>query len=333
MGWWKSVWIEKSSSWTYVELNSEKNIPSIKRESIRAEQSYLHIFLRSLKIRNTRVGLKRFHGTIHSFISVPYSTGTKASFHVVTTPANLEKIDSAHVDRVVVMDQRLLGPIPWRGGDLELEIGLFSIKEEDLASPFLALLETMSRTAGVSFVSTALPLVAPISQGIDLLTHANGDSVLEIGYTKTAFRPETGYYAVIGAKRGTLVDELYVDRDGHLISATSGRPLEEYPYIVLAIEATSERENWFEIPDVAQAYAALRASVKTGVIDQVVESMAVFKRITLTSPDLLFRDAELLIRKVQSEIDSVTSNTGLRGRGATRGASAMRDLAAVALYG
>ena len=46
-------------------------------------------------------------------------------------------------------DQRLLGPVPSMGGDLELKVGLFAVKSQDMLQPFLEILEDLSKAAGV----------------------------------------------------------------------------------------------------------------------------------------------------------------------------------------
>ena len=81
------------------------------------------------------------------------------------------------------LDQRLLGPVPYVGGDIQAEVGLFSVASGDLTGPYLKLLDLLSQAATVSFIGLALPFVEPIKQGINALRRLHqrcgtGDRVL-----------------------------------------------------------------------------------------------------------------------------------------------------------
>jgi hypothetical protein len=82
---------------------------------------------------------------------------------------------------------------------------------------------------------------------------------------------------------------------------------------VIAIEASTRRDDWFQVPALAEAYAALREDVAKGRLESVKESLAVFKRTTLTSPDLLSQDAVRLVEAVGEEIDRTLQLTQTSG--------------------
>jgi hypothetical protein len=215
----------------------------------------------------------------------------------VTTPDALKKIDAENLDRVIILNQKLLGPIAYRGGELSLEIGLFSIKESDLAGPFLGVLESMSKTAGVSFISTALPFVSPLKDAFNLLSGAGSDSVLEIGLKKTFDPPETGYFMVMRAASNIIKpDTLKIDKDKGLVDKDGNR-IYDYPYLVIRVEVSKERDDWFLIPDLAAAHKALYTAIVGGASDKIDEAIAVFHRTALSCPDLLVADAKRLIAK------------------------------------
>ena len=94
-------------------------------------------------------------------------------------------------------------------------------------------------------------------------------------------------------------------------------PLTDAPYAVIAIEATPRRDDWFRIPELAAVYGALREDVAKGRLETVKESLAVFKRTTLTNPDLLARDATQLVQKVGKEIDATLRLTQTSGAAET----------------
>jgi hypothetical protein len=153
-----------ASDYTYGSL------PSASQEALQAEGAYVSIFLRSVRIVNVRKGWNKFYPVVHSYISLPHLSGKVAEFQAVTSPSHLAELDADHLDRVINLNHRLLGPVPYRGGDLTCEIGLFSVKSSDLAKPFLGVLETMASVAGVSYAALAQPFIAPLKKGVELLT-------------------------------------------------------------------------------------------------------------------------------------------------------------------
>jgi len=268
---------------------------------IQKGSAYVSIMLRSMRIVSVRRGWSKFYPVVHSYISIPHLGGQRAEFQAVTSPSRLSELDASHLDRVISLNHRLLGPVPFRGGDLSLEIGLFSVKSDDLAKPFLAVLEAMAVAAGVSFVSVAMPFVAPLKKGLELLTGSNNIN-LEIGLSTILSKPETGYFFVMRAKRGDLKsDEFRVADDFRLVDR-SGQAISDYPYLVFSIEVSDSRDDWFLIPEIASLYGELGVAIRKGRGAEVQEIFSALKRTVLTSPDLLTRDAQQLVSKIEEEV-------------------------------
>lgn len=327
MGVWLPKWKKQAEEWTYIEFEKHQVPNGLARTTIEANAWYLHIVLHSMRVVHVRKGISKFYGAAHSWISVAHIGQGTAEFQVLTTPSQLKDVDAANLDRVITMDRRLLGPTPFRGGDVSLELGLFSIKSADLAGPFLEILQTMSGLAGVSFVSAALPLLGPIKDGINLLAGAEKDSILEVGYSRDAWAPETGFAAVIRVPRGTIdTKSLRIGTDGRLEDKT-GVAVRDFPYMVWSVDVKDKRPDWFQIPELKAAYDALNADVKRGELDAVNTAFAVLRRSVLTSPDLLFKDAELIVKVVDQQVRQTMQpiQTGYQS-GPTKGLKALEDL-------
>lgn len=332
MGVFSDLWKTQAKDWTYAKIPADKTPDGLQHMPLKAEDGYLNVWLQSFRITNVRKGLKSFYGTVYSFISLPVldqNGGKKAEFQVLTTPGQLKNIDASHVDRIVVLNQRLLGPIPYRGGDLELEIGLVSVKEADLAGPFLSVLDSLSKTAGVSFITSALPFAGPLKDGINLLSGASSDSILEIGLS-TAYSPaETGCFAVMRAQPNVVnPGQLRIDDDRRLVNDKSRQSISNYPYLVFRVEVSKQRDDFFLIPDVALAYKKLRDEIRGGDLNKINDAFAVFRRTALSSPDLLIVDAQRLVAKIDADVKAVVG-----ARTTSQGAAApLADLKDVALY-
>ncbi|HEY6979074.1 MAG TPA: hypothetical protein VH396_22415 [Chitinophagaceae bacterium] len=317
MTWWSSIFKKRAEDWFYTRLPQNQTPNDIEIKEISANEEYIKIYLKSLRIVNIRQGLARFYGVVHSFITIPHRGGKEAEFNTVTTAGKLQELDPKNIDRVLNIDKPLLGPIPYRGGKLDMEIGLFSIKSADLAAPFLNLLTKMSDLAGVSYIASALPYAEPLKDGINLLTGGADDTVLEIGISKTFEPINTGYYIVMRApKEEIAIKDLQIDNDYKLMDVNKN-PIKDYPYLVFQIFTTKERTDWFNIPDIASSYKKLQDDVNKGDFTSADESLRFFKRIVLTSNDLIFSDARTIISKVEEETNVILNVTRTATRSRT----------------
>jgi hypothetical protein len=278
------------------------------RSPIEKNQKYLSVILRSMRIIHSRRGWSKFYPVVHSYFSLPHHASRLAEFQVVTSPTRLAELDPNRLDRIITLNQRLLGPIPYRGGDLTAEIGLLSVKTSDLAKPYLNLLETMATAAGVSFVSVAQPFIGPLKKGLELLTESS-DLGLEVGLATNWTEPVSGNYAVIGAKRGTYQTSSMRIADDLRLVDEFGRAIEEHPYFVFGLECSDSRDDWFQIPDISEIHSQLREAVQKARTAEAEEFFATFKRTALTSPDLLFKHSQKLVAEIQSELSEIMPAT------------------------
>jgi hypothetical protein len=282
----------------------------------------------SMRIVDVRKGLSKFYGTVHSFISIPHRGGT-ARFHSLTTPVDLKDIDADHIDRVIQIERPLLGPIPYRGGPVEIEVGLFSIKSADLAGPFLSVLQKMSEVAGVSYIKTALPFVEPIKEGVSLLLGGNAASVLEIGLSRSYSDIRTGFVIVMRAPKGKIdTSDLRMDGSDYRLTDSNGSVFGQYPYMVLQIVAEQKRDAWFNIPELSEPYKGLQDAVKKSNLEAVKQSLVIFKRAALTCDDLIAADSTRLADEVEKQVASIMQATLV----ARKEEQTLTDLQHVPLY-
>jgi hypothetical protein len=332
VGWWDQIWRDKTEDWICDWLPSSQVPSDALTGEVEPESSYLSIFLKSARIVDVRKGLTTFYGVVHSYIKLPQRSTQDAEFNVVTTPAGLKNIDAEHIDRVIQVNQRLLGPVPYFGGDLEMEIGLFSVAASDLAAPYLTLLEKLSRTAGVSFVSSALPFAGPIIEGIKLLSGNPKQATLEVGFSMTQPRPKQGYLVVIRAPKESIeLKNIKVDPADFRLS-NNGQPLGPYPYMVFELRSETQRLDWAKIPELSVAYQEVQTEYRAGRADRIQEALLLFHHTALTCNDLLPDDAEKLSAKVEAVYKAVGPPAAARRDSLTSGAT-LPDLGRINLYG
>jgi hypothetical protein len=327
MGWWSSIWRSRAESWLFERLDEDRVVQPIAHRDVVTDADYLTIELRALRIVDVRKGLSKFYAAAHSYASLAHLSGQPAEFHVVSVPANLRNIDAANVERVVQERKPVLGPVPYRGGAVELELGLFSVKSADLVEPYLTLLERISGLAGVAVVNTALPFAQPLVDGVRLLTGGSDETMLEVGVATAFTPPQTGYYVVIRAPRHEWRGRLRVGEGSSLVNE-AGDEVTQFPYLVFSVSADDKRDDWFQLPDIADAYRTLRSDVRRGNFELARESFAFFKRVALTSPDLLTDHSDMLVTKVEAEMQDALGATLTAGAEQTE----MRELRDLNLF-
>lgn len=312
MGFFSKIFKTRAEDWFFAYLEPNQTPSNSPREKVNPDQAYLSLHMKSMRIVNVRKGLNTFYGAIHSFVSLPHRGGQPAEFNVLTTPMKLEELDAKNIDRVISLDKRLFGPVPYRGGDMELEAGLFSIKSADLAKPFISLLEDISALSGVSYISQALPFAEPLKKGVNMLTGSEQDTILEIGLSKEFKEQsiETGYFVVMRAPKGQVdAKGLKVDSTDFRLTDVNGKAIKDFPYIVFELSQDRKRSDWFAIPELQKPFQELRKDVVEGNYTSAEESLKVFRRTVLTCNDLLFADAKKLYAQVERETNE-TLGTG-----------------------
>jgi len=272
-------------------------------KAIPPNKAYVSIILRSLTIEHVQILWNKLYGVVHSFIELPIYQTEKAEFNSVTVPEQLKNIDSSNLHLVIQRDNPLLNQVPYRGGRIKLQLGLFAVKSDDLMDKYLTLLGELSDAAGVDYVRQALPFVGPITKGIDLILGVPGQSSLLVGLNQS-LEPIQGHYVVTNArmddrKRPNLND-LELDQNYRLCKKNGGF-LEKCSYFVFSLEATDDRYTWFDIPDLGTAYANLHLSIKSGTRESIKEAYDILEKAILSSPDLLRKNARAIADNIYKE--------------------------------
>jgi hypothetical protein len=317
-----------SGEWAYLPLDKKDPAPPGDADA----EYYITIDLGSMGLPVVSRAYVNLYGVVQSFISAPtFEAAANAQFRVVTTPDKLKKIDAAHLDRVLVINKRLLGPIPYRGGRLTLDIGLYSVKTADLLAPYLGLLQEMSAQAGVAYVTAALPFVPLLKKGIDLITGNANDSTLEIGLSTEMEKPEMSWYLVMaGPKADVRAEGLTVDPTDSRLLDSEGKPYLKYPYMLFRVSASLQRADWFQIPELVEPHKKLREAIRENDLARAGKLLEQFSLIATTCPDLLPADA---VRVCESLKKRYALKVGTVTKAAKEEAPDIGDLKELKIYG
>lgn len=280
---------------------------------VEPESAYLGLYLESMRMSALRIRAQTFYGSVTSTCTVQSRSGKRAELYTVSTPTSLRGVDPKHLNRVVVGTIPLVVGVPYRGGGLDVEIGLFAFPGDYLVGPYLDLLSDVAATASAFLppagALTSTALIPPVRKGLDLLFGAAAEARLEVGLEHTWQTPTACYYAVAQAPEppgGFRVNagRQLVGADGIEVHA---------PYLVLRLDAQRERHNWAEIPDLHAAYEAVADASRRGELVSAREALASFRRVAVFCPDLLAADGERLHEKVAAEVRLAFPSTGTSG--------------------
>jgi hypothetical protein len=259
---------------------------------------YLSLFMNSVSLADSRRGRYRYYAALQSFISVELGEES-ADFACVASPGYFKDIDPARSNMAILARKRLLGPIPYRGGDVDLDVGLVAMRSTDLLGPYLEVLETLSAAGGVTFPQLAKPFVVPVTKGIDLLLNAGTDVHLEVALSTVLEKIRPGIIAVTAASRDDFdVSTARLTPEGVLLDS-SGRPLRA-SYFTLEFSMSEIRDDWQQIPEIRQSIRDVRDAVLRNLPEEVEARLDQHRRVALSSPSLLPEHAELVVAEVRN---------------------------------
>jgi hypothetical protein len=274
------------------------------------DQDYVTVRLKSLRIVNVRKGVDRFYGCVHGFIALLDRRVGVAEFHTISTSEQLKRLDLSDTHRVADQDIPLLKNAPYRG-DLHLELGLFSVQSSDLTEPYLNLLGSITKAAGVGLLQTALSFAAPLKTGIDLLVGAKAME-LEVGVNTEPKNLATGTYLVMRApspQSNIKAEELQFTASGELKDGT-GKMIDDHPYMVFTVEAAVVRNDWFLIPEIKIAHDKMMEALRANKPSEVTKDhLPYFRRVCLTCPDLLDNHSQAIVAEQEKKVKEILRPT------------------------
>jgi hypothetical protein len=277
---------------------------------IEAEKAYFTVRLTEMFLGRSRTLWRKFYPVVHAFC-----TYSGAEQHAVAGPGQLQTVTDAGLDRVVTLNFRLAGPTAFRGGDVSVVAGLYSVPGDDAAK---ALVETVSAITGLAVLQTSpVAQIAQITQviknGIDSIFQLSTTRIrLGVNDTMIGSQPlRCGYYVGIGAF-ATDIDfsQLWLV-DGHLVQGRdpiAGRPFTGSDYMVIQLERTERLPNWPALPGMSEQQQRFNTvlgddlSSASDKSDRLNKLWPVFNEALLTSPYLTKADAKAIANDVLADL-------------------------------
>ena len=268
--------------------------------AIEPDACYIELYLESMRLNRARKFATNFHPVFYSFVSLIREGEPRALLTAVSRPEGLMSISPDSIDKAIPLSKQLMGRTAFRGNPVSLELGLFSVKSGNLLSPIVNYVTRVSEVAGISCVGAIKPFVPLIIDGMDLIAGQSNDTSLEVGVDTDMNIRTSGVAAIIAKPKGTLdVTKLSLDQDHKLLF--DGKPLES-GYAVFSIRHSLQKNDFGEIPDLKERYAALQAAIRSNDKKNVQDALTAFRLATLASPDLIPSDARNLVDKAKKKV-------------------------------
>jgi hypothetical protein len=316
---WEGVWRTPSQPPFFQQLRPEQ-APSDAPQPIQLlpDEHYIALNLRALHIPYVRKGLKRFFGAAFCYGRLPGLATGDAEYQVFRVPAELRDLDANHVDRLLQLQSRLIGPTPYRGGDFEFQLALFTVESADMVAPFLDLLQTVSESIPSTYAAVTTAALATVRKGMDTFKAHAGPNSLEVGVHQTKFNPSAGVYLLASSLGTSKPEHLRLEEDGQILDKDGKRIA--FPYIVFEIAATTQKDDWSNIPDISAAYRGIMDEIRKDSPMNVKAAQTQFERTVLLSADLIPGDAKRIVKLMRERVDS------LQGAGLTAAKARIGEL-------
>ena len=132
-------------------------------------------------------------------------------------------------------------------------------------------------------------------------------------------------------KGSVAVNALKVDPTDYRLIGPDNKPVGDYPYMVLKVEAAATRDDWFNIKELQKPYQEIKENLRGGNVEATKNSFIFFKRTALTCDDLLFEDAKKLVAEVDGTLKDIMGEPTARGL-VRKGVREFPELREIQLY-
>lgn len=317
-----------ATHWIYEPIHPNRIKMKEEETLIEPNKSYVRVKLKQMFLGYQRIWVQNRMPVVHAFPRFLHAQGY-LEIPVIIGPNRLKNLEGQNVQRVVSLNQTVLGPVPYLGGDLELVIALFAAKTQNYADEFFDLLSSLSGILPGAELKTALGFLRPMEKGLENMLNLK-DLTLQVGVQDTFSSPSSANvsnplrsgYRVLIAKEQDDIDpkDLWLTERGlHL--GKNGKPgelLTGCDYLVFQIEKLPARD-WRELPTLSAAWEKVMDTVKISDGDEAIIDRAfkMFKWTLLGCGDLLSSQRCEVLNEQTNELRKIleSGSIGLKSKG------------------
>lgn len=220
--------------------------------TIEVDEAYFVVRMKEMYLGRIRILWRKYYPMLHAFVEAG-----EDSEQSISGPGQLQDLGNINLDRVVVLNDRLAGPSPYRGGDVSLLVGLYSVPGQDAAKALITTVSSFAALGGAA-VGQAAQIAGLVKDGVDSILGL-GETKLQLGVKDSFYadgnplRP--GFYVGIAAPSDDIdVSKLWL-KEGHLVQGIdpmASHPYQDHDYMVIAVERLEKRDDWPRLPGISE---------------------------------------------------------------------------------
>jgi len=314
----KGVFVADSKQRFYGSIPNDHVNPPITEGDFEPDASYLRFWLNDMYLAHKRVLYQTRCPVVQATCRFTYANSMQ-DLHLIVGPGQSEKL-SAALDRMINLNYPLFGPVPYRGGDVELLIALVAMEVTDYSDMLVDVLGLLSQLAGRGELKAALPFIQPLKRGIEGLF---GMQKLKIhlgvhdSFTSNTSAPnclKSGYRVVIDIAHNNIDPATLWVKDGRLYEGSNPQAINPYnkaDYFLFSLEKSSTRGD--DMPSVRDAWDATIKQATQSNDQEVDQALSAFKAVVLNSPDLIWNDQQARIQTMVDRLKTIRTLMGRRG--------------------
>lgn len=312
---------------SFVQDIKSEGIPGINLKLV-PDDCYVELYLESLRLSRARVFATRFNAVVYSFITLHRTGDVPTEMSSISKPDKLLELDPKSLNKVITVSKQLMGAVPYRGGSISLQLGLFSVKNGNLISPVMDYVTKVSSVAGISFAGTVKPFLPLIVEGMDLLAGQVANTVLEVGVDTDSKFSKSGVFAIIDKPKSEINEKEIIYKDNVLYQ--NGCEL-DCGYAVFSLRHNLTKPDYGEIPELRVKYKAFQTAIAKGSQLDARDALTAFKFSAIGSPDLTTNDAIKLVEKA-GKIYEVAFDGGPKATSYIIKTKKIEELSEIGLY-
>jgi hypothetical protein len=315
----QALFRKKGEHLFWKRLPASQIVGAYRETPIEKDQAYLLLRLKEMYLLNTRKLWRKYHPMLHSYLR--YGGGEEVA---VTGPGQMKELGEAGLDRVVSLNHRLAGPIPYQGGDITMLVGLYSVPGQDATK---ALVDTVGKLAALGGIAAgpALEVTNVVKAGVESILSFNETS-LSLGVEDTFYESgagttgtgnqgnplRAGLYIGISAPSNAVDFQRLWLKDGQLfkgVDPIQSKPYEDHDYMILEVESRPSRDDWPGLPVVADFEEQFAVVMRDSVVDvpgkreRLARLWPQFVQALSESPQLITRDREQIALSVSTDLN------------------------------
>jgi len=266
---------------------------------------YLRLRLARMFLKNRRVLFQTKYPVVNALMRFA-GLGGMVEVNFVAKPELAGNSDESGLDDTVALDQTILGPVLYRGGDLEIMLGLYSAPADDWAKRFISLAEGISQLTLNATLTTAISMASTIKTSIEDSMSSDGLD-LKLGLDTELKENDwlaPGYVVMISAPDKEIDFDSLMMKDGELLTA-QGKVYDDYDYFVLSIEVTSQRSDWQSLGYGLLWQGMLQTANEEEDIQRVKDAYIKFTGAIMASQDLSWADRSGIATLAQRRIKAI----------------------------